>query len=151
MFVCLYVRKNNPLPMIQFQIWAQIWNPWAKVDVLRLFAHWSDHKSPFIIVLYHSTWPGDSKSVLRFGIGWWEVGHFCQNPCPDKQTEGRTKTRYYIINIIVNYFSIFNKSKFFTVKWPKDRKRDGNKKTRMLLLLCISVHHHHTVKSQQSW
>ena len=43
-FVCLDVRKINPLPIVQFQIWAQIWNPLAKVDVLRLVRTKSDHK-----------------------------------------------------------------------------------------------------------
>ena len=44
MFVCLYVPLFHSLPIIQFQIWAQIWNPLAKADVLKLFAHWSGHK-----------------------------------------------------------------------------------------------------------
>ena len=40
------------------------------------------------IVLKHPPWPGDSKSVLRFRIGQWEVGYFCAHT--DRQTNTLT-------------------------------------------------------------
>ena len=43
------------------------------------------------IVLKPPPWPGDSKSVLRFKIGQWEVGYFCAHT--NKQTNIRN---YYI-------------------------------------------------------
>ena len=45
--ICLYIRKNDPFPITQFQIWGQISNPLAKAEVLSLFGAWSDHNQKF--------------------------------------------------------------------------------------------------------
>ena len=48
------------------------------------------------IVLKPPPWPGDSKSVLRFRIGQWEVSYFCA------QTYRQTNICLYNIDISVN-------------------------------------------------
>ena len=42
------------------------------------------------MVLKPPPWHGDSKSVLKIGIDYWEGGYFCTQKCPDRQKDGQS-------------------------------------------------------------
>ena len=44
LYVCMYVRFFDPLPVVRFHIWAHIWTPWGTAELIKVFWWWSEHK-----------------------------------------------------------------------------------------------------------